>query len=386
MLKDFRRADKYLLSLIALLLFFGLIMIYNATSIYSQGSLGDAYRLVLLQVGWIVLGLVGFFIFLKIDYNRVRKIAFPIFLFALIFLALLAIANIFTNCEGNGIIFMPCINGAYRWFYFNPPPMPELPVVGVLGFQPSEFAKFALVFYLAVILEKSVREKKDSFFVFTIVAGLIALLVVLQPNLSTALLLVSIASVMYFVSGASLIQFFISLPIISTLSLLLMFASEYRRQRILTYLNPSETGDLTLGYHIKQIQIALGSGGFWGLGFGQSRQKFHYLPEVAADSIFAVIGEELGFIGAFIFIIVFTLLIQRGYVIAKNSRDLLGKLLATGVTTWIAVQFFINIAAMVRIIPLTGVPLPLVSYGGSSMIFSLMGLGLLANVSKKTSG
>lgn len=382
MLKELQKADKYLLFLVGSLLIFGLIMIYSSTSIYSQGNLGSAFKLVLLQAGWIFIGLIGFFVLLKTNYKKIRGFAFPIFLVSLIFLIILAFVSLFGDCGSSGFMFTPCINGAYRWFYINPPPLPEIPLLGVLGFQPSEFAKFAVLIYLAVILEKNIKEKETPFLVFVVVSGLVALLIFMQPNLSTALLLLTIGLAMYFVSGANLVPFFITIPTVLVSSLGLILFSDYRKQRLLTFLNPGETGELSLGYHIKQIQIAFGSGGLWGLGFGQSRQKFKYLPEVAADSIFAIIGEELGFIGATIFIILFALLIYRGYYIAKNSKDLLGRLLATGITTWIAAQFFVNIAAMLRIIPLTGVPLPLVSYGGSSMVFSLMGLGILANVSK----
>lgn len=382
MLKGLQKADKYLITLVGVFLLFGLIMIYSSTSIYSQGNLGSAFKLVILQVGWILIGLIGFNFFLNINYKKLKKFALPLFLISLIFLLILALVSLFGNCSSGGLIFTPCINGAYRWFYINPPPLPEIPLLGVLGFQPSEFAKLTAVVYLAVLLEKNIKEKENPFLVFIIISGLTALLVFLQPNLSTALLILAIGFSMYFVSGANLIPFFVTVPAAVFSALGLILTSQYRRERLLTFLSPSESGELSLGYHIKQIQIAFGSGGIWGLGFGQSRQKFKYLPEVAADSIFAIVGEELGFIGTTIFVILFALLIYRGFYIAKNSKDLLGRLLATGVTTWIAAQFFVNIAAMLRIIPLTGVPLPLVSYGGSAMVFSLMGLGILANVSK----
>jgi cell division protein FtsW len=189
---------------------------------------------------------------------------------------------------------------------------------------------------------------------------------------------------MFFVSGASLKPLFALLPFLFLSGVGFILSSDYRKARLLTFLNPTESGDLSLGYHIKQIQIALGSGGWFGLGFGQSRQKFQYLPEVASDSIFAVIGEEFGFIGATLFILLFSFFIYKGIQIAKDTPSLLGKLLATGVTTWMAAQFFVNVAAMIHIIPLTGIPLPLVSYGGSSLVFSLMGLGLLANISARS--
>jgi cell division protein FtsW len=151
----------------------------------------------------------------------------------------------------------------------------------------------------------------------------------------------------------------------------------------MTYLSGEPAGDRNESYHVKQISIALGAGGFWGVGFGESRQKYQYLPEVASDSIFAVIGEEFGYIGTTFVIIAFTYLVLLGFNISRKAPDLLGRMLAVGVTSWLGFQFFLNIAAMARLIPLTGVPIPLISYGGSSMVFSLMGLGVLASVQRK---
>ena len=382
---SFSDIDKSFLMLLLALLGFGVVMIYNATAVYAQGAFGGAYRFVILQLGWLAIGLLGFFTFFKTDLRKIKRIALPLFSSAIIFLGILALSNAFTSCEDSSFIFSPCINGAHRWLYINPPPLPSIPLIGVLGFQPSEFAKLALIIYLAVVLEKSMKEKGDAFMVFSIVAGVTAVLVLMQPNMSTAALIFLIGLAMYFVSGAKLLPLLVSLPVLVVTGIGFILSSSYRRDRLLTFLNPGESGELSLGYHIKQIQIALGSGGWFGLGFGQSRQKFQYLPEVASDSIFAIIGEEFGFIGTTMFVVLFSYFIFKGFTIAKESTNLLGRLLATGVTTWVAFQFFINVAAMTRIIPLTGVPLPLVSYGGSSLVFSLMGLGILANISARHS-
>lgn len=376
--------DRTFLILLGILLVFGVLMIYNATGVYAQGTFGGAYRFVLLQLGWLGIGLLGFYAFFRFDYERLRNLSLPLYMVAFLFLILLALVSIFADCETTNFVFAPCINGAYRWLYLNPAPFPELPLLGIIGFQPSEFAKLALIVYLAVVLEKSINERGDSFMVFAIVTGLTSGLVLLQPSMSTAALISLIGISMFFVSGASLKPLFALLPFLFLSGVGFILSSDYRKARLLTFLNPTESGDLSLGYHIKQIQIALGSGGWFGLGFGQSRQKFQYLPEVASDSIFAVIGEEFGFIGATLFILLFSFFIYKGIQIAKDTPSLLGKLLATGVTTWMAAQFFVNVAAMIHIIPLTGIPLPLVSYGGSSLVFSLMGLGLLANISARS--
>lgn len=383
-LKSIKDIDKTLLVLLGFLILFGIVMIYNATVVYSQGTFGGAYRFALLQIVWVLVGLIGFWAFFQINYSNIRKISLPIFGTALGFLLLLGIASIFVDCESGTVPFTPCINGTFRWFYFNPAPLPEIPLLGRVGFQPSEFTKLALVIYLAVLLEKNIKKGLDVFYAFLVIAGLTSFLILLQPNMSTAVLLFLIGLVMYFSSGASIKPLILTIPGLFVAGLGFILFSEYRRDRLLTFLNPEDSAGLSLSYHIKQIQIALGSGGIFGLGFGQSRQKFKYLPEVSADSIFAIIGEEFGFIGTAVFVLIFSILIYKGFSIAKQAPDMLGKLLAVGVTSWIGLQFFVNIAAMTRLIPLTGIPIPLVSYGGSSAVFTLMALGLLANISAKS--
>lgn len=366
------------------LVIFGIVMVYDATVVVSQNAFGGAYRFVLLQIGWVALGTLGFLFFYKYDYRKLYKLAYPLFGLTLVFLFTLAFMGILP-CN-DSFVFAPCLNGANRWLYINPAPFPRLPILGVLGFQPSELAKLALILYLAFQLNKRKDDRKAPFYVYLVATGIVSLLVLLQPNMSTAVLIFIIASVMYFCTDFTLKPFFITIPTLGLLGAIFAVISPYRRERLFTFLhlNPGETQDLSIGYHIKQILIALGSGGMFGVGFGQSRQKFQYLPETSADSIFAIIGEELGFIGTTIVVLLFCFLIYKGFTIAKNAPDLVGRLLATGITTWIGVQFFINIAAMTKIIPLTGVPIPLISYGGSSMFFSLMALGILANIGKSS--
>ncbi|KKS21347.1 MAG: Cell division protein FtsW [candidate division WWE3 bacterium GW2011_GWC1_41_7] len=379
--------DRSLLILISLMLLFGVIMIHNATVVYSQGVFGGAYRFVLLQLGWIAAGSLGFLFFYRYDYKKIGRVAYPMFALSLLSLGLLAFLG-FLNKSGliecsNSIIFAPCINGAYRWLYLNPPPLPKIPLMGVLGFQPSELAKLSLIMYLSVQLNKAIKERDNSFYVYLFPSGLVALFILLQPNMSTAALVFLIATSIYYSTGESLKPLLVTGPVLALTGLLFILTSPYRRDRLLTLIGTTEGKELSLGYHIKQILIALGSGGLFGVGFGQSRQKFQYLPEVSSDSIFAIIGEELGFAGTTVVVILFSLFIYKGFDIARNTPDLLGKMLAVGITSWIALQFFVNVAAMTKLIPLTGVPIPLISYGGSSMIFSLMGLGILANISRE---
>lgn len=374
--------DKTLLILIFSILIFGLVMIYDATIILAQDIYQSPYRFVLLQLIWITVGLLGFYFFSVVNLEHLRKVSKYFFYITIFFLVVLALFGL-KSCE-NDILFAPCLNGANRWFYFNPPPLPQFPIMGSLGFQPSELAKFVLVLFLADILADSVTNKNRPFTKYLGVTGLVSFLILMQPNMSTAALIFITGTIMYFSSGAKLKPLLISIPVFGFLGAVLMMSSSYRRQRLITFITQGIGSDLSTGYHIKQIQIALGSGGFFGIGLGQSRQKFQYLPEVFADSIFAIIGEELGFLGTSIIILLFFALLYKGYDIAKNTNDLYYKLLAVGVTSWLGIQFFVNVAAMTKIIPLTGIPLPLVSYGGSSLIFILAGLGVLANISRKS--
>jgi cell division protein FtsW len=187
---------------------------------------------------------------------------------------------------------------------------------------------------------------------------------------------------MFFVSGASLLHLGVGLAFLFGLFLLLIRSAPYRMQRFLVFLNPADE-KLGAGYHINQALLAIGSGGLWGLGFGQSKQKYLYLPEPHTDSVFAIATEELGFLRASLVFVVFIIIALRGFKIAKNAPDLFSTFLAVGITTWILIQFFINIGAMVGLLPLTGIPLPFVSYGGSSLIVLLFSVGILLNISKQ---
>ncbi len=370
-----------LLIVIFFLLIFGLIIIANTTVVSSSNLYGNPYKFTLLQAVWVVFGSVAFFYFYHTDYRKLEKFSSLLLVITLIFLVVLAVISLFP-CNANFMI-APCVNGANRWIYLNPAPLPKIPFLGVIGLQPGEIAKLALILYLSFQLAKKIRENSNPFWTYLIASGLVALLVLMQPNMSTAVMLFILGSIIYFSSGSSLKELFIVFPTLLAVGLIAIFSSDYRRSRFLTLLSGNSDTDLTSGYHIKQILLALGSGGFWGVGFGQSKQKFNYLPEVASDSIFAIIGEEFGFIGTTIIILLFSFLIYKGFSIAKKSKDLTGRLLAVGITSWIGLQFFVNVAAMTKIVPLTGVPLPLVSYGGSSMLFSMIALGILANIGRQ---
>ena len=367
-------------------LMFGLLMIADSTSISSKNLYGDPYRFVVLQATWAVAGLVAFYIFYRIDYRSLLKISRSLFLFNLAALVILAVVGLMP-CSMS-IPFAPCVNGANRWLYINPPPLPSIPFLGVSGFQPGELAKLSVVVYLASQLSlisqkgKSVKGIKP-FEVYLKVTVLMSGLIILQPNMSTAAMVFILGSIIYFVSGAPLRPIFITIPIFLLLAILVIVSSPYRLARLKAMISGEDSSESS--YHVKQALVALGSGGFSGVGFGQSKQKYQYLPEVASDSIFAIIGEEFGFIGTVVVVFAYALFIFKGFRIAKKSQDMFGKLVSIGISSWLGIQFFINVASMTKLIPMTGVPIPLISYGGSSMVFSLIGLGILANVQKNSS-
>lgn len=367
--------DKPLLIGVILLLLFGIVMVYDASLVYAHGVFGRKYHFLLLQLLWVSVGAVAAFFVYRLGYHYLCRLGVPLLLVSLGLLFLLAWPNIpflkhllFIPREFYDR-FVPEIYGARRWLVFP----------GKLGFQPSELAKFSSILYFSNWFSK----KERSPFLFLLLLCLLAVLVSLEPDFGTAVVLSTIILGIYFVSGVSLLKL-IPLGVVGILGgLILIISSPYRMQRLQTYLNPAAADPLAGGYHIQQVLIALGSGGPLGLGFGQSRQKYEYLPEVTTDSIFAVIGEELGFVGAVVVISAFAFLLFRGFRIATAADDL-GKLVAVGATTWLGVQVLVNLAAMTALIPLTGVPLPLISYGGSSTVFVMMAIGLLLSVSRHT--
>lgn len=256
--------------------------------------------------------------------------------------------------------------------------------VGNFSFQPSELVKLTFLIYLAAWLENRSRHELKSLSAglapFLTVLGILAGLLILQPDTGTLGIIVLTAFAVYFVAGAPLSHLF-GLGIIATgaIAMLIKF-SEYRAARILTFLHP-ELDPLGVGYHINQALLAIGSGGIFGRGYGHSLQKFQYLPEVAGDSIFAVMSEELGFVLVSAFILFYIVFLFRGFKIAETAPDAFGRYLSIGIMTWFGIQAFVNIGAMVGIMPITGVPLPFVSYGGTALAISLTAAGVVLNVS-----
>lgn len=349
-----RASDKSLLIAVISLGFFGLLAVFNASVAVAISNFGDKFYFAKSQLVWLIIGLLLMFLFSQLNYKLLLKLS-P--LFCGIALVLLVIVLI----PGWSIKAL----GARRWLG-----------IGSITFQPAELTKLALVLYLASFLAK-----KRSFWHFLLVIGLTLVLVVLEPDLGTATIIAASGVAMFFVSGASLLEIgFLGAAGLITGALSIL-NSTYRRQRLMAFLNPGYDTE-GIAYHIRQALLAIGSGGFLGLGPGQSRQKFAYLPEVTTDSIFAIVAEELGFVGGAALIFLFMFMLARVFIIADSCPDKVGRLLTVGIGAWLGTQVFLNLSAMVALIPLTGVPLPFISYGGSSLIVNLVAIGIVLNVSK----
>lgn len=364
MKKDKQKPDQILTMTTFALILFGLVILSSAGIAISQSRFGDPYYFFKHQLLFGVLpGLFLMYIVQKIDYHFWKKFAFLFFVVNLVFLILVFI-------PGFGLNFQ----GASRWIKLGP-----------FSFQPSEMLKLALILYLAAWLEGK-KEKGADFFEgfvpFLAILGVVGFLIIKQPDMGTLGTTVLIAMSIYFMSGARVqhLSMMFGLGVLSFLALV-KFES-YRMNRLLVFLHP-ELDPRGIGYQINQALLALGSGGIFGLGLGHSRQKFNYLPEPVGDSIFAIIGEEIGLIGAMALVTLFVIFAMRGLKIAKNAPDTFGKLIAVGITAWIIFQALINISAISGLIPLTGVTLPFISYGGTSIVFLMIGVGILLNISKK---
>ncbi|MBM3205277.1 putative lipid II flippase FtsW [Candidatus Shapirobacteria bacterium] len=347
--------DWFLVALVLGLTVFGVIMVGNASAVEAFRDFGDKFYYFRQQLAWASLGLGAFAFFSFFNYRHLKRWALSLMIIAFICLILVLI-------PGLGIKSL----GARRW----------LPL-GFFSFQPAELTKLAFVLYLSLFFAN-----KRKLWPFLVMLAALLGLIMLEPDLGTAVILAATGLVVFFASGAPLLM----ISLIGLLGLLgggaLILSSPYRRERLLTFLNPTRD-PLGASYHIRQILIAIGSGGLFGVGLGQSRQKYEYLPEATTDSIFAVIAEELGFLGAAAILILFLLIVWRGMRIAKQAPDEFGKLLAVGITAWIGFQALVNLSAMVAVVPLTGVPLPFISYGGSSLVLSLTAMGILVNISKQ---
>jgi len=348
--------DKPLFFALLGLLFFGLLAVYNSSIVSAFRDFQNPYHYVEDQGKYLILGLILMCILSAFDYHKWYKLSIP-----LLFINLILLVAVFI--PGIGIKVM----GAKRWLNF-----------GFTTLQPTELTKLTLCIYLSAWFA---FKEKGRFLPFLALLAVVIGLVVLQPDLGTAAIIIGIAVILYFISGMSWLQLGILVPIVLCSVFILSVIAPYRMARITTFLN-SNYDPLGSSYHMRQVLISLGSGGLFGVGIGKSRQKYEYLPEANTDSIFAIIAEEIGFIGAFMLILLMMFIAYRAFTIAGQAPDRFGQLLACGIGSWFSIQTLINLAAMVGLIPLTGVPLPLISYGGSNLVSMLLGFGILFNISR----
>lgn len=343
----------------------GLVMVMSASSVVSQERFGSSWVYVQRQVLWSALGLLAFFLATRFDYRRLRRLAVP----ALVLVAALLV-----------LVFLPGVgvraSGSSRWIGFGP-----------LTFQPAELAKLALAVFTADLLVRRSDGLDDWRSVLRpalVVFALFGVLVMKQPDMGTTVVLTLVVGSVLFAGGVQLRQL---APVAGAALLtgaVLAFSAPYRRARVLAFLDPfSDAGNT--GYQAVQSLIALGSGGLFGVGLGAGRQKWLFLPNAHTDFIFAVIGEELGLLGALLVVLLFGTFAVLGFRAATQAPDRFGYLLAVAITTWIVGQAVINIGATVGLLPITGVPLPFVSFGGSALLFTMAAAGIVVNVARQGS-
>ena len=352
-----------LILVILLLVVFGLVAVASASAVISYDQFGDNLAMLKAQmVRGVLVGGALFIITALVPYTFWKKIN-------LILLVVTVIMLIAVFLPGVGFSF----GGAQRWIHLGP-----------LFFQPSELAKLAVVVFLAAWLDKrgkGIKELMTGVVPFIAIIAVFSVLIIAQPDLGTLSVIAVVAMAMFFVAGARLWHIVsIALAALGLLALAIKL-EPYRLARFTTFLNPAADPQGT-GYQINQALLAVGSGGWFGQGLGQSRQKYSYLPEPAGDSIFAVMAEELGFVRTALVVFTFLLLAQQGYSVARRAPDNFAKLLVVGITTWFVAQAFINMGAIIGVLPLTGIPLPFISFGGTALVVSLAAAGILVNVSR----
>jgi cell division protein FtsW len=359
-----RRAqpDTLLVGVTALLVALGLVMVFSASSATAYALHHDGAYFLKRQAMWLAIALVAAFAAYRVDYRSLQKVA-PLTLgLTLVMLVLVLVPHV-------GLVS----GGARRWLGAGP-----------LSFQPSEFAKLGMVLYLASALVRKgdrIGSLTQGVFPICAIAGIIAVLILVEPDMGTASLIAFTCAVMLFSAGARIEHMIlVALAMVPPVAFLVM-SSPYRRARILAFIDPWKDPQ-NAGFHIVQSLLALGSGGVPGVGLGLSRQKFFYLPEQYTDFIGAVLGEELGFLGTSFLIVLFVIFAYRAIRIALAARDDFGFLLAIGCTSTVVVQAFINIGVVTSSWPVTGVPLPFISFGGTSLIVSLVCVGLLLNIGR----
>ena len=358
------KIDRILFTATLLLVCVSVVMVYSASAVIALERFQQPYLFLTKQALWSVLGLAVLGVAMRVDYRTYRNEAFIWCLVALVVLMLVA------------VLFSAPVNGTRRWFG-----------VGGLGIQPSELAKIACVFFTALMLERRMHRIDDlsySLLPISLIVGLVVALILLQPDFGTSVSLALVVAVMVFAAGLHY-RYFVGLALVALPAIYIVLVSApYRRRRLLAFWDPwaDPLGD---GFQIIQSLVAVGTGGVFGRGLMAGVQKLFYLPEPHTDFIYAVVSEELGLVGATAILLCFCIIAWRGLRISARAEDTFGSFVALGLTTMIAAQAFVNISVVLGLMPTKGIPLPLVSFGGSSLLINLLGMGVLLNISQHES-
>lgn len=338
----------------------GIFILYESSSYTSLLQIGDKYHFIKNQLIWVALGIIASLFVARIPYKRLYTLALPLLLGSIALLVLVFV-------PGLGLE----LKGAHRWIDFH-----------FFIVQPSELLKISLSIYLAAWLSS---KEKGRLIAFSMLFMFCILLVALQPDMGTAFIIASTSITLYFLSGAKLKEMAFILLFLSLVSFVFIKIAPYRAARFTSFSNFDMNNINTASYHVKQVLIALGSGGWAGVGIGKSIQKYAYLPENTTDSIFAIYAEETGFIGSFLLLCLILSQLFLGFLIGIKAKDPFARLLACGITTFLAIQAFLNLGSQAVLIPLTGVPLPFISYGGSSMLINYIAIGILLSIARSLS-
>jgi cell division protein FtsW len=354
--------DRWLFTVTMLLVFVGLVMVFSASAVMAKERFGSPYTFVLKQLFWAMAGILAMLVAMKIDYRRYKH---PAVVFSLLAITTLLLLSVF---------LLDRTHHTHRWIRW-----------GGFSFEPSELAKPALILFLAFFLEertKTIEDWKHTLLPAVVPTLVFLLLIVAQPDLGTAIACAGITAAILFVAGMQLRYFAYGLAASALPLYFLLFHVSWRRDRMLAFMNPYADPRGT-GFHIIQSLIAVSTGGLTGMGLMEGKQKLFYLPEPHTDFIFAVTAEELGLLGALFIVVLFAIFLWRGTRTALRTHDLFGRFLAVGITSMIILQAFINISVVLGLMPTKGIPLPFVSYGGSSLFVMLGCVGVLLNISKQ---
>jgi len=354
--------DRWLFTVTMLLVFVGLVMVFSASAVMARERFGSPYAFLSKQLIWAVAGLVAMVIAMGVDYRRYKH---PALVFSLMGFTTLLLISVF---------FLDRSHNTHRWIH-----------AGGFSFQPSELAKPVLILFLAYFLEsrtKTIDDVRNTLLPAAVPVLVFLGLIVFQPDLGTAIACAGIAACILYVAGMRMRYFAYSFAASLVPLYFLIFHVSFRRARILAFLNPYADSQKT-GFHIIQSLIAVGTGGVTGTGLMEGKQKLFYLPEPHTDFIFAVTAEELGLVGAMFVVALFAIFLWRGMRASWRTEDFFGRYLAVGITCMVVLQAFINISVVLGLLPTKGIPLPLVSYGGSSLFVTLACVGVLLNITKQ---